>query len=74
MQSDGNVFFGDVVFIKASRDEDNILDQIYKSKYIFIIMILIHVVICCISFNTHFPEFQIFIIKLLKYLIFICLA
>ena len=46
MQSDGNGFCGDVVldnFIKASRDEDNILDQIYKSKYvqIFIMMILI---------------------------------
>ena len=31
MQSDGNTFYGDVVldsFNKASRDEDNILDQI----------------------------------------------
>ena len=46
MQSDGNRFCGDVVmnsFNKASRDEENILDQVYKSKYIriFIIMILI---------------------------------
>ena len=32
MQSDGNSFGGDVVlnsFNKASRDEDNILDQVY---------------------------------------------
>ena len=34
MQSDGNSFSGDVVsdsFSKTSRDEDNMLDQIYKS-------------------------------------------
>ena len=46
MQSHGNSFCGDVVLIsfnKASRDDDNILDQVYKSKYvrIFIMMILI---------------------------------
>ena len=46
MQSDGKSFCGDVVlnsFNKASRDKDNILDQVYKSKYvrIFIMMILI---------------------------------
>ena len=46
MQSDGNSFCEDVVldsFNKASRNEDNILDQVYKSKYawIFIMMILI---------------------------------
>ena len=46
MKSDGNSFCGDVVldsFNKASRDEDNTLDQEYKSKYvrIFIMMILI---------------------------------
>ena len=32
MQSDGNNFYGDVVsdsFNKTSRDEDNILEQIY---------------------------------------------
>ena len=35
MQSDGNSFCGDVVsdsFKKASRDEDNILDQVYKGN------------------------------------------
>ena len=35
MQSDGNSFCGDVVldsFNKASRDEDQILDQIYHFK------------------------------------------
>ena len=35
MQSDGNSFCGNVVldgFTEAYRDEDNILDQIYKSK------------------------------------------
>ena len=46
MQSDGNSFCGDVVlnrFNKASRDEGNNLDQVYKSKcvWIFIMMILI---------------------------------
>ena len=45
MQSDRNSFCGDVVlesFNKASRNEDNFLDQIYESKYgrIFIMMIL----------------------------------
>ena len=37
MQSDGNNFCGEVVsdsFNKTSRDEDNILEQIFKSKYI----------------------------------------
>ena len=37
MQSDRNTFYGDVVldsFNKASRDEDNILDQIYKKKIV----------------------------------------
>ena len=41
MQSDGNSFGGDFVsgsFNKTSRDEDNILDQIY---FIIIMMILI---------------------------------
>ena len=46
MQSDGNGICGDIVldsFSKVSRDEDNILDQMFKSKYvrIFIMMILI---------------------------------
>ena len=46
MQSDGNGIYGDIVldsFNKASRDEDNILDQMYKRIYvqIFIMMILI---------------------------------
>ena len=50
MQSDGNGFCGDVVldsFIKASRDEDNMLDQMYKSKYVrnFIMVILILITI-----------------------------
>ena len=45
MKSDGNSFCGDVVsdiFHKASPDEDNILEQIYRSKYvrIFITKIL----------------------------------
>ena len=44
MQSDGNSFAGDVVlesFNKASQDEDNILDQIYKSKYVRIFIMMI---------------------------------
>ena len=44
MQSDGNSLGGDVVSDsrnKTSRDEDNILDKIYKSKYVRIIMMMI---------------------------------
>ena len=43
MQSDGNGFCGNVVLDSFNKDEDNILDQMYKSKYvrIFIMMILI---------------------------------
>ena len=44
MQSDGNSFYRDVVldsFNKVSWDEDNILDQIYKSKYARIIFMMI---------------------------------
>ena len=55
MQSDGNDIYGDVVldsFNKASRDEDSILDQIYKSKIvrIFIMMNLIpnNIILKCI--------------------------
>ena len=43
MQSDWNGFYGDVIldsFDKASRDEDNILDQIYNSKYVRIIIMM----------------------------------
>ena len=48
MQSDGNSFGGDIVsdsFNKTLRDEDNILDKIYKSQYvrITIMMILIFI-------------------------------
>ena len=43
MQTDGNSFFVLDSFNKASRDEDNPLDQIYKCKYvrIYIMRILI---------------------------------
>ena len=44
MQSDGNIFQGDVVsdsFHKASPDEDNILEQIYRSKYVRIVIMKI---------------------------------
>ena len=45
MQSDGNSFCEDVVlnsFNKEAREEDNILDKVYKRKYVrtFIMMIL----------------------------------
>ena len=48
MQSDRNSSCGDVVldsFNKASWDEDNILEQIYRRKYVQIIfmMILIYI-------------------------------
>ena len=44
MQSDGNSFDGDVVsdsFNKTFLDEDNISYQIFKSKYVCIIIIMI---------------------------------
>ena len=44
MQSDGNSLCGDVIlnsFNKASRDEDNILDQVYESKYVRICIMMI---------------------------------
>ena len=37
------IFFGDVVskhFNQTSRDEDNILDQIYQSNYVRIIIVV----------------------------------
>ena len=43
-ESDGNNFWGDVVldsFNKAWKDEDNILDKIYKFVRNFILMILV---------------------------------
>ena len=47
MQSDGNSFSGDVVlgsFNKTSWDETNMLDQIYKSKYVRINIMMILIV------------------------------
>ena len=44
MQSDGNSFGGDLVldsFNKTFLDEDNNLDQVYKSKYVLIISVMI---------------------------------
>ena len=44
MQSDGNSFCGVVVsdsFNKTSRHKDKILEQMYKSKYIRIIIMMI---------------------------------
>ena len=41
MQSDGQSFGKDVVlnsFNKASRDEENILDQVYERKYVRILL------------------------------------
>ena len=40
----GTVFFGDVVsdsFNETFRDEENNLDQIYKSKYVHIMIMMI---------------------------------
>ena len=44
MQSDGNIFGGDVIsdiFNKTFRDEENITYQILKCKYVRIIIIII---------------------------------
>ena len=46
MQSGENSFYRDVVsdsFNKTSRDEDNILDQIYESKYVWSIIMMISI-------------------------------
>ena len=43
MQSNGNSSSGYVVldsFTKGSRDKDNILDQMYESKYVRIIIMM----------------------------------
>ena len=48
LQSDGNKFCGDVVsgsFNKIYHDEEKILDQIYKSKYVCIIIMMILIII-----------------------------
>ena len=47
MQSDENSFYGNVVsdsFNNTSRDEDNILEQIYYSKYVRTIINMILIV------------------------------
>ena len=44
MQSDGNSFCGDVVldsFNIANKDEDNILDKMFQSKYVWINIMMI---------------------------------
>ena len=44
MQSDGNRFCGDILldsFTKASKDEGNILGQIYLGKYVRILIMMI---------------------------------
>ena len=46
IQSDGNSFWCDVVlenFKKTSQDEDNIFYQIYESKYVRIIIMMIFI-------------------------------
>ena len=71
MQSDGNSFGGKCVsdsLHKIFLDEDNMLDQKYKSKYVLIIsydsslFIMIFssyeflVIMCCISLYMHFHQ------------------
>ena len=44
MQSDGNSFYEVVIsdsFNKTSRDKDNILNQIFKSRFVRIIFMMI---------------------------------
>ena len=44
MQSDGSSFCGNIIsdsFNMTSQDEDNNLDQMYQSKYVRIIIMLI---------------------------------
>ena len=56
MQSYGNSFCGDVVsdsLKKTLRDEDNILDQIYKSKYVRIIIMMILILYNIIRTKMH---------------------
>ena len=58
MQSDGNSFGWDVVsdsFNKAFRDEDNNLDQIFKSKYVLIMILILDNIIrkCILTQQLH---------------------
>ena len=61
MQSDRNSFYGDVVsnsFNKPSYDEDNMLNQMYNSKYVHIIIIMILILFnikrkCIINLQLH---------------------
>ena len=69
MESDGNIFCGDVVSYsinKTSRDEDNLLYQIYKSKYVRNISMMIlnlynieNAYLHYESTNTKFYEFLV---------------
>ena len=55
MQSDRNSFCGGVVsnsFYKTSQDEDNILEQLYKSKYVRIIVMMILILYTKMHNNT----------------------
>ena len=63
MQSDGNSFCKDVVldsFDNAFREEDNTLDQIYKSRYVqtnlMTILILLRVIVPCYFFKYAFSS------------------
>ena len=48
MQSDENIYCGDVVmdsFNKASADENTIIDQTYRCKYVWIIIMKVYNII-----------------------------
>ena len=56
MQPDGNSFFEDVVsnsFNKTSVDEENILDEMYKSKYVH------NDIIYTIFFSLHIKLYEL---------------
>ena len=70
MQSDGNSFCGDVVWYnlnKASRDEDNILDNSSTKNEFYEFLVVIY----CISLNMHFLQlllkFKIFMIYIFEF-------
>ena len=82
MQSDGNSFGGDVVldsFNKTFRDEDNILDQIYKSEYVRIIIMMILILYkmirkCIITLQYHKKKLNLKIPKILFFIILVLYA
>ena len=74
MHPNWNSFWGDVVlgsFNKASRDEENILDQIYGSKYVWIFIMIIFSIFLTLYENSYLHK-NSNKIQLYEFLVVIC--